>query len=144
MIQLRDVYEERMARYFLYQLLGERTAEESISHGSMPTFEEHSRFVTAAPYRAWYLIVNDTPAWVGAVHITELNSIGVAVMSEFRRRGYAREALQEVLRMHKPLPPMPSIRPARFVANINPANAGSIALFEGLGARHIQNSYELP
>ena len=28
-------------------------------------------------------------------------------------------------------------------ANINPANVASIALFTGLGARHIQNTYEL-
>ena len=31
----------------------------------------------------------------------------------------------------------------RFLANVNPRNKKSIAMFEAMGFRHLQNTYEL-
>ncbi len=44
-------------------------------------------------------------------------------------------AVLELIRLHGP---------RRYLANINPRNDASIAMFQGLGFTHIQNTYELP
>ncbi len=147
-MRLVNVYDTGMSGYaFLYKLIEERTAEESISHGEMPEYSEHVRFVNSKPYFAWYIIeagidVHASIQKVGACLITHKNEIGIAIAKEHRRNGYARQALTKLLTMHDPLPAQPSKRGAHFVANINPGNEASIKLFTGLGARHIQNTYQ--
>ena len=144
-VGLLNVYETKHAEHFLYQLLAQRTPVESISHTAMPSVEHHNQFVASRPYRMWSIIrvVNDTRPWdwVGSVLLTRNNEIGISIAAEHRRKGYASAALKQVLANYSPLPADASKRPGRFVANINPKNHASIALFTGLGAVHIQNSY---
>ena len=144
-VRLVDAYAAPGAVEFLYRLLGERRPEESIAHRAAPTLEQHRRFFESHPYRAWYLVeaAEGAPGFVGACTLTNGNEVGVFVLRAFQRRGYARAALQELMRRHEPLPAIPAQRPGRFVANVNPANAASIALFQALGFRHVANSYEL-
>jgi RimJ/RimL family protein N-acetyltransferase len=142
-IILVDVYKVRDSVSFLYRLLKERTPEQSISHKAMPTMEEHRAFVMSRPYRAWYIVENLNHQRVGAVYATKNNELGIAILSDHRRNGYAKWALLEIITLHPPLLAIRGQRPAHYVAHINPQNAASIRLFEGIGAKHIENTYEL-
>ena len=141
-IRLVDVYQAPEAAELLYRLVQERPAESAIAHRRTPSMEEHRAFMASKPYRAWCLVHADGRA-VGAVTLTPNNEVGVFILREFQRKGYARAGLQELMRAYRPLPAIPAVRPGYFVANVNPANKASIALFTSLGGRHIANTYEL-
>lgn len=143
MIKLIDVYKVRDPHLFLYKLLDERLPEESISHRGMPTMEEHRQFVMRHTYRCWYIVQNGTGMWIGAVYATHRNELGVAILREFRRQGYARSALMALMDLHGPLPAVPSLVPSRYIANVSPSNPASAALFQALGAKLMQHTYEL-
>ncbi len=144
MIRLRSVYETKLASIYLYRLLEQRQPNESISHTEMPSTLAHQQFVRSKPYRAWFIIETmENPEWVGAILLTQNNEIGISIDTEHRRKGYARAAIERLLRDYEPLPADASKRPGYFVANIAPTNPASIALFTGLGAVHIQNTYRL-
>lgn len=136
---LVDAYTSPHAPVVLYQLLKERPAEINISHRKMPTWDEHVAFFNSRPYQAWYLIEVDNVA-VGAIYLTKPagpsragDEIGVFLFEGARRRGYAKQAVMTLMERHGQ---------RRYLANIAPSNAASTALFEGLGFRHIQNTYE--
>ena len=130
-MNLVDVY-QCDAAWNLYNLLFERTKEQSISHKAMPSYEEHLRFIASKPYMAWYLIeVNG--AMVGAVYLSKQREIGISIFKQWQGQGFAWDAVTELMRRH----------PGRFLANINPANVASIGLFTNLNFKHIQNTYEL-
>jgi RimJ/RimL family protein N-acetyltransferase len=141
-IRLIDAYAAPGGAEFLYALMKERKPESVIAHRKLPRFEEHQAFMALKLYRAWCLVEVDGKR-VGAVTLTPNNEVGVFVLREFQRKGYARAALQELMRAYQPLPAIPTVRPGHFVANVNPANQASIALFTSLGGRHIANTYEL-
>lgn len=122
-MKLVSVYEdEGFAASILYRLLQERERDESISHKAMPTLDQHLAFVAGAPYAHWYMAMADGYPR-GAVYLTRQREIGVAILRAQRGHGYALDAVAELMRLH----------PGRFLANINPANAASIALFRKLG-----------
>jgi hypothetical protein len=106
----------------LYDLLAERKPHESISHKVMPTRAEHCLFVASQPYRHWY-IVTEYRMRIGAVYITEAREVGIGILLMHRRLGYAELVLTQLMRKH----------PGRLLANCNPANKSSIALFRKLG-----------
>jgi RimJ/RimL family protein N-acetyltransferase len=116
----------------LYNLLFERTKEQSISHKAMPSYEEHLRFIASKPYLAWYVIAANG-VMVGAVYLSKQREIGISIFKQWQGQGFAWDAVTELMRRH----------PGRFLANINPANAASIGLFTNLDFKHIQNTYEL-
>lgn len=124
MIELEDIYEDIDGHmFFLWMLLSERTSEQSISHRAMPTWKEHCAFVDSRPYLHWYSITNTGLETVGAIYLTRQREIGISIHTEDRGHGYATAAITELMRLH----------PGRFLANINPANEASIALFRKLG-----------
>ena len=106
----------------LYRLLEEREPHQNISHKRMPTWREHEDFVMSVPYAAWYLCVEDEP--VGAVYLSKQREVGIGILRQFQGRGHAEAAVTELMRLHPR---------GRFLANINPANEASIALFRKLG-----------
>lgn len=114
----------------LYKLLAERTPQQSISHKSMPRWEEHCAFVDSKPYLAWYMVC-DRNAVMGAVYLSKQREIGVSIFQAYQRQGYGKAAVQELMRLH----------PGRFLANINPDNVDSVAFFEKLGFRALQVTY---
>jgi RimJ/RimL family protein N-acetyltransferase len=118
---LRDVHSTLTAKHLLFELLKERRPEQSISHKGMPTWEEHVAFVRSRPYEHWYLIEADG-YFRGAVYLTRQREVGVAIFEGCRGQHYAEDAVAELMRLH----------PGRFLANINPANEASIALFRKL------------
>ena len=132
-MRLVAVGREKKAIDILYRLLAERGPEESISHKAMPTIDEHRRFVNSVPYQVWYLIqVNDV--YVGSVYISKQREVGVSIFKEYRRKGYAEEALGQVMERW----------PGRLLANINPSNAKSAGLFGKLGFTLLQHTYAKP
>ena len=148
MIRLVDIktIPQHWAVDLTWQLLEERPAEASISHRQiqMPTWKQHEDYVLNHPYVAWYAILNDDSIAVGTVLLTKHNEIGIAILLAYQRNGYAREAISEIMRMHDPAPAKPGERRGTFLANVNPNNQASIALFKSLGGRLIQFTYEMP
>jgi GNAT superfamily N-acetyltransferase len=135
------------AQAFLWTLFCERTANESISHQAAPSYIEHCDFVAKHPYRTWRIVVADQAELelpngpVGMIYVTEANEIGVQVLGAFRRRGIARRAIVSLLNELEPNPAIPGVRSDHWLANINPANEKSIALFESLGFSPVQITY---
>ncbi|MDC3381475.1 hypothetical protein OAY28_04045 [Gammaproteobacteria bacterium] len=120
----------------LYKLLNQR--KYSISNSKKPSFSEHTRFVRAHPYRAWYLIeVNNTH--IGSIYIQKDNSIGVNLPDE--NNALVPEILQKLLLRWKPLMPIPSVRPAGFYVNVPSANSTLQKEIQKMGGKHIQNTY---
>jgi len=130
-MQLTDVYEHPYAFDILWNLMEERKPHESISHKRMPSWVEHVKFVRSRPYADWQLI---NEGIVGAVYLTHQNEIGIGIFRSCQGRGFGTEAVGAMMAKHGP---------RRYLANINPQNAKSIALFERLGFRLCQQTYEL-
>jgi RimJ/RimL family protein N-acetyltransferase len=160
-IRLVDVYDptgpggiRAGALEWLYELIQEREPEVNISHRDMPTFEQHRQFVTRRPYRFWYLIEYspDTPELViagyvapifaGYVSATHDNEIGIVLRGEFRGHGLGPDAVRMLIEKHRPNPAEPSVRNGNWLANVAPANERSRRMFEGLGFRKIQETFE--
>lgn len=132
-MKLVSVYEIEYAPYFLYVLLEQRDPSESISHKRMPTIEEHVAFVSSRPYAAWYLLDVEHVGYVGAIYLTRQREIGVWVHKDQRGLGYAKQAIAILMLWH----------PGRFLANVAPGNLTSRRLFDGIGFKHIQNTFLL-
>lgn len=120
---------------FLYALLAEREPHQSISHKAMPSFEQHVRFVESRPYAKWF-IAQQNGQRVGAVYLTRAREVGIAISMGHRGHGLASLALQAL---------MCRAGDGRLLANVNPANAASIALFRKHGfGEPIQLTLEKP
>jgi RimJ/RimL family protein N-acetyltransferase len=132
-IRLLPVDPVREHIQILYDLLAERTPEQSISHKTMPTLEEHATFVQSQPYAAWYLIEADEGC-VGGVYLSRQREIGVSVFRAYQRRGYGEAAVRELMWLW----------PGKFLANVNPSNEASKRLWEKLGFGLLQWTYGLP
>ncbi len=117
----------------LWDLLAERTPDQSISHRQMPTYERHVAFVDSRPYAVWYFIVpdDDYEMIFGTLYLSADREIGIQVFSKHCGYGVGTKAMAELRRVHK----------GPFLANINPANERSIGFFEKHGFTHIQNTY---
>jgi hypothetical protein len=142
MMTLVDVYAVSDAAVFLYELLQAREQEHdvNISHSTCPTWEQHCDFVISKPYRLWYLIEVDGVR-LGYISATDRNEIGIVLLVQARGIGIGTAAVRYLMREHRPLPAVPSVRSGHWLANINPNNTRSIAMFHNLGFRMIQNTY---
>jgi RimJ/RimL family protein N-acetyltransferase len=123
----------KTAPQLLYRLLGEREPQVNISHRVMPTWQQHCKFIARRPYAAWYLI-KSRGDYVGAIYLTAMNEIGVAVLAQWRGHGLGPRAIRALMFKHER---------QRYMANINPRNEKSIRMFGRLGFRIIQQTYEL-
>ena len=129
-MQLIDVYSQDCDR-ILFDILAERRPEESISHKDMPSWEDHVKFIHGMPYRHWYLIYDGGP--VGTIYLTAAREVGVFVIAGHRGKGYARSAVRMLLDLH----------PGKLLANVNPANYVSKKLWESMGGKLIQVTFEI-
>lgn len=130
MISLINVYDEPEAEKVLFDLLLERTPEQSISHRKMPTYEEHQAFVRSKPYQVWYLILDTT--FVGATYLTRQREIGLFIFKEHHGKGFGGAVLAEMRRRH-----------GEILANISPYNTASQEFFSKHGGKLIQLTYRL-
>ena len=129
----------------LYELMLEAEPHQVISHKAMPSWEEHLSFVSRYPYRAWYLIESEGE-FVGHISISRNYEIGIRLFKRCQGKGHGKWAIGEMVRMwgkEAAKAERPSVQRAALLANINPANKASIAVFEKLGFKHIQNTYAL-
>lgn len=109
----------------LYNLLAERTPEQSISHKQMPTMANHTKFVESRPYKEWLMIYdNEKVQVVGSIYVSKQDEIGLFIFKEHQGKGYGKEALAFILENN-----VHTI----FYANINPQNYKSINLFKKFG-----------
>ena len=144
MMRMVDIEIHPNAVDVLYEILSERAGDSkvNISHDpSSVTYESHKAFVESHPYQAWYILENESAEPVGSLYLTKPprpsvagNEFGIFIRKKFRGQGYGKRAIQSAMAHHGP---------GRYLANIFPENYRSIELFQGLGFRHIQNTYEL-
>ncbi len=139
-MKLVTVEDNPHAPSFLYELLSERPRDTWISHKELPTPAEHEAFVANHPFRYWYLI-EDEGIYIGAIEVTDRNEIGVSLLKRYQRRGMGKKALEQFLSWHQPLPPIPAVRNARWLANIATRNIGSKLFFKGMGFFPIQETW---
>src|SRR3990167_4523293 len=121
-MKLIPISDREDAPKILYDLLAERTPEQSISHAEMPTWEEHIDFVERHNprseigaygfefYEEWYLIEEEGTI-VGSIYLTQADEIGISVFRAFRRRGFGTKAVGLLLQQHPK---------EAFFANVNP------------------------
>lgn len=126
----------------LWDLLAERTPEQSISHKAMPTWEEHAAFVDRmdtkegdlyARYAEWRLIEVDGEI-VGSIYVTQRDEIGISIFKAHQRKGYGSAAVRTFMKWYGC---------DQYLANINPANEASRKMWEKLGFKKIQETYSL-
>lgn len=102
----------------LYEQL--KLREHSISHASLPTFNDHKHFVENNPYREWFLIeINEK--CIGNIYIQFDNSIGLNCDNEISEN-HLTEILYYIYENFKPLEPIPSVRFKDFFINISASN----------------------
>lgn len=128
-IMLTTVRPDADAR-FLYDLLADRDPVVSISHRTMPTFDEHLAFIRSMPYAVWYII------WpqIGSIYLTHRDEVGIHIRRDKQGLGIGQNAVKELMLLN----PRP-----RYLANIAPGNAGSLRFFERLGFTCIQHTLEM-
>lgn len=139
-MKLVSVYREPAAVDILYELLKERPASVRISHKTMPSYRDHRAFVRSRPYRFWYLIDVDG-MYVGDIHSTMFNEIGIFLFEGEQVRGYGTKAVRMVMKKHKPLPAIPARRIARWLANVAPENWEGKYFFRSMGFNLVQETY---
>lgn len=142
MIEFHDVYTTTGASDVLWVLMAEREADMNISHQEMPSREAHEQFVRGRFFPVWYLVAEGNE-WLGYVSLTQRNEIGIVLFKEHQGKGFGKRILREFMMKIQPMPAIPGVRQGSFVANINPKNSASIALFRKMGFKLIQNTYKL-
>lgn len=118
---------------FLYELLSERNALINISHRTMPTYENHVKFVMSKPYSKWY-IINCKNQKLGSIYLSKQDEIGIFMKKEKQGKGIGDKALLLLMKLNPR---------NRYLANINPRNTKSIKFFKKNGFKILQYTYEL-
>jgi len=136
-IVLADVYDNRNAHLYLWDMLGDRSPDQSISHKDMPTWDDHVDFVASRPYTNWYFI-QENHYIIGQIYINEviypnktLREVGISLCPGNRGQGHGTKALELLMEAH----------PGELHANINPDNKASIKFFKKFGFKLIQHTY---
>ena len=121
----------------LYQLLIKR--EHNISNISLPTINEHIKFVKNHPYRAWYLI-KINKLYVGSAYLMKTNCIGISLLSD---TSIFPEVIHLIFKKHSPLKEIKSVRPSYFFINIAPNNRKIKSQLVKIRSKKIQSTYSL-
>ena len=141
-MRLCNVYREPTAVDVLYKLLQSRPVESRISHEVMPSFDDHAAFVRSKPFRMWFLIkVNDD--FVGDLHVTEMNEIGVFLFRNYWGNGYGAKAVKVLMARHKPRGAITAKRLGAWVAHISPKNDAGANFFRKLGFKKVEETWIL-
>ena len=123
----------------LYTQLKNRS--HSISHKSVPSFDEHTEFVQNHPYRKW-IIVKDTEIAIGNVYIQYNNSIGLNVDS-LVSCVQINKILKGIYASHSPLPAVPSVRFGEFFLNVASDNKMLQKKLSSLGFSEVERTFVL-
>ena len=120
----------------LYKILEKRSI--NISHRSLPSYADHKRFVLAHPYRFWYLI-SENNNFIGNTYILRSNSVGITLLNEIER--VTPVIITEIMKRHKPLSEIKSVRTATFDFNASPNNVDYISALKKMGAKLTQVTF---
>ncbi len=118
---------------FLYQLLKERDPNANISHKNMPSYSEHTKFISSKPYSKWCIIFLGRQK-IGSIYLSKQDEIGIFLKKSFHGQNIGQKALLLFM----------SENPRkRYLANVNPKNKNSIKFFKKYNFKLIQYTYEL-
>lgn len=123
---------------FLYELLESR--DHSISHQSMPTFEQHRNFVLSKPYQNWYLVFNGDQA-VGSFYIQTDNSVGLNL--NCAKKEWVNTILAFLSNNSYPNSEISSKIPPYFYINVPYKDKALAKILEKMGHVPIQTSYKI-
>ena len=118
---------------FLHNLLAQRNSIVNISHKRMPTWEEHVKFVKSKPYSKWYIIYNKDEK-IGSIYLSKQSEIGIHLLKKYEKESIHLESIKKLMLLNSKI---------KFRANISPKNKNYIMLFEKLGFKMVQHTYEL-
>ena len=121
----------------LFQLLKNR--RHNISNTSLPTLDCHIKFVRSHPYRAWYL-VKLNGIYIGSAYVMENNCIGISIIDDYSN---IPQILELIVKKHRPLRQIKSVRPPNFYINIAPNDKAMESQLIEMGAIKIQSTYSL-
>lgn len=121
----------------LYRQLSARV--ENISHKELPSFEQHKKFVTNHPYRAWYIIWHKKIA-LGNAYIQYDNSIGLNCSDDISE-SQIKNILNLVTNDFQPFHGIPSIRSDKFFLNVASSNTQLQGKLKNLGLIESQRSF---
>jgi len=99
----------------------------------MPTWEEHVRFVKSKPYSKWYIIYNKDEK-IGSIYLSKQSEIGIHLLKKYEKESIHLESIKKLMLLNSKI---------KFRANISPKNKNYIMLFEKLGFKMVQHTYEL-
>tara|TARA_A100001015_G_C14577367_1_gene551521 strand:- start:155 stop:571 length:417 start_codon:yes stop_codon:yes gene_type:complete len=136
MINFEKVIPNKKQIKELYHLLTNRRY--SISHQNLPSFEEHSKFVSKNPYLVWYLIYKNFEL-LGSTYIQKDNSVGIDL--KLPNKEDVIEISSYIKKNHLPLKPVKSLRRGDFFVNISPFDKELIEIFKKLNQKEIQRSF---
>ena len=136
-IMLEKIIGDESQIKILFQLLKNR--KHNISNTSLPTINSHVKFVKNHPYRAWYLIKSNGN-YIGSTYVMENNCIGISLILDVSNFP---KIIELILKKHKPLKEIKSVRPSNFYINIAPNNKKIESQLNKLGAKKIQSTYSL-
>jgi len=121
----------------LYDILIKRT--HNISATTSPSIEEHIKFVQNHPYRIWYLVKVNSD-YIGSAYLMENNCVGINLI---RNYDLFPNIVKTILKKHKPLKEIKSVRPPYFYINIAPDNEEVETQLMKLQAQKIQSTFIL-
>lgn len=117
---------------FLYRMLKERDPVANISHGKMPTWEQHLHFCITNPQQRWWRIVMSGNKKIGQCYVTGRDEIGIELLKEYQNQGLGKMVLTLIKIYHIG---------CRLFANISPKNKISQKFFKQNGFKLIQQTY---
>ena len=120
----------------LFSLLNNR--KYSISHTSTPSKNEHSEFVSAHPYRVWYLVYKNK-SLIGSVYLHVDNSVGIDLIEYYESEIFS--VIKYIKDNHKPLPSIKSVRRDNFFINVASENEHLVKILKKLDKSEIQRSF---
>ncbi len=138
-LKLEKVIPTKKQIEVLYTQLKKRSY--SISHKALPSFNKHVIFVRNHPYRAWY-IIKDNSIDLGNVYVHYDNSIGLSC-NEKITADQIKQILMIIIRSLKPLAPKKSVRYGYYFMNIAVKNISLQKKLEKLGLIETQRTYVL-
>ena len=121
----------------LYDILIKRTY--NISNRTLPSIEEHIKFAQNHPYRTWYLVKDDSE-YIGSAYLMKNNCVGINLIKNFE---LFPNIVNKILKKHKPLKEVKSVRPSYFYINIAPENEQIEEQLMKLNAQKIQSTFIL-
>ena len=136
-MELEPVIPDQLQTKVLFELLKAR--EHTISHKTMPSYDEHIIFVLNNPYRHWYIIYYEGTIF-GNLYVQYDNSVGISFRQPIDRDSL--KSLIDTLREKvKPLEAVASIRYKDFFFNVSCSDNNLRKCLEDIGYIESQVSY---